>query len=150
MQTFYVFSSKDLTRLRRAGLGTWLVRWSAFTMWMINFAHILGKKGCGKDMWPPSIALWVTSEATINLWVATYSLQTDTFLWKIPPTYSFYPIVALLTQAIVGRCGNTSQCVCLQLEHYFGQSQSVIILIELNRSVIPTFIKNTLYQPFKG
>ena len=35
-------------------------------MWMIEFAHIWGKKGFGQDMGPPGIALWVTSEATLT------------------------------------------------------------------------------------
>ena len=111
------------------GLDAGLVSWSALTMWMINFAYIWDKKECGKDMWPISITLGVTSETTINLQVTKYSLQADNFLWKIPSTSSLYMTLALSTQAIMAWCWNTLQCGCLQLEYYFGPSKSKNVFI---------------------
>ena len=65
------------------------------------FPHIWGK-GCGQDISPTGIALWVTSETTINLQVTKYSLQADNFLWKIPLPSSLHQIIALPTQTMVG------------------------------------------------
>ena len=49
-----------------------------------RFDHIWDKRMCGQGMQAACISLVVTLEVYFNLQIVQCSLQSDTYLWKIP------------------------------------------------------------------